>query len=435
MTVGDPDALQAQLHVARDALARLEQERENLEELLLELPNLFASFDPDVLASGVAEAARRLTDARFAVYVPEDNDAAAAITGLEWDDFECVPSFDRAPLLNGPRVERRSHRLDDIARWAPTEESARAYGVLRDGRLVRSWIGVPVASRTGDLTGILYAGHHRPYAFSAHDETRLAILCSGLGLALESAHLVLERERVLRALQESLLPPLLPRLPGLDLAARYRAADVTAELGGDFYDVFETGSDRWAIVVGDVCGFGPEAAAVTGTARYTLRAVVPDGDSPARSLAKLNEVLLQQHALGRFLTAILADVETKPEGARIRLAIAGHPPPLVLCDDESVVELDGHQGMLLGVLNEPSLHDFEVELHPGDALVLYTDGVVEARNESRELFGYDRLKELLATCAGRTAGGIARRIERAALDHAGSAADDIAVVVLRCLPT
>jgi serine phosphatase RsbU (regulator of sigma subunit) len=431
---GELEALRAQLQVSREALAELDEERARLEDLLLQMPNLFASLDPDVLTIGVADTARQLTSARFAAYIPEDGDRAPSLSGLAWDEFTEVPRFDRAPLLQGARVERRSQRLDDLARWALTDDSARAYGIFDDGRLVRSWLIVPVTGRAGELTGVLYLGHHRPYAFSAHDETRVTILCSGLGLALEGAHLVLERERVLRALQVSLLPPLLPQLPGLDLAARYRPADSSAELGGDFYDVFPTGPDRWGVVIGDVCGFGPEAAAITGTARYTLRAIAPDGDSPARTLARLNEVLLQQANLGRFLTAVFAHVTTKPGGIAIRLTIAGHPPPMVLCDNESVVELLGHQGTLLGLLQETRLHDFDVELGPGDALVLYTDGVIEARNADRELFGVDRLSRLLTTCAGRTASGIARRVERAALDHAESQPDDIAILVLRCLP-
>jgi serine phosphatase RsbU (regulator of sigma subunit) len=438
VTIGpgsEVEVLQAQLHAAREALAELQEERGRLERLLIELPHLFASLDPDSLASGVAEAARQLTDARFAVYVPEDGDSASLITGLEWTDFADRPDFDRAPLLQGPRPERRSHRVDDLARWALTDESARVYGVLRDGRLIRSWLAVPVGTRSGDLTGILYLGHHRPSAFTVHDEARASILCAGLGLALESAQLVLERERVLRALQVSLLPPLLPRMPGMDIAARYRPADASSELGGDFYDVFSTGPDRWAVVLGDVCGFGPEAAAITGTARYTLRALATDGASPARTLAKLNEVLLQQVSFGRFLTAVLAEVTAKPDRVGVRLAIAGHPPPLLLGDDESVVELDGHQGTLLGVLPETKLHDFEIELSPGDALVLYTDGVIEARDREREVFGVERLTALLATCAGRSASGIARRIERAALDYADEQPDDIAIVVLRCLPS
>ena len=167
-------------------------------------------------------------------------------------------------------------------------------------------------------------------------------------------------------------------------------------------------------------------------ARYTVRAVATPEEAPCGVLARLNEALLR---LGseRFLTAIYATLEPKGDGVvGVTLCSGGHPPGLVLRDDESVEILDGASGMLLGVFPSVELADVSVELHPGDSLVFVTDGVLEARDDRGDEFGFDRLVALLSTCTGRSAAGIARRIERSVLDHRGERAeDDIAIVVLR----
>jgi sigma-B regulation protein RsbU (phosphoserine phosphatase) len=153
--------------------------------------------------------------------------------------------------------------------------------------------------------------------------------------------------------------------------------------------------------------------------------------SPAEVLSRLNETLLRQAVDDRFLTAVLARLEPGAEWVGVELASGGHPPALVLRDDESVTVLDASTGTLLGMLADTDLRTVPVTLRPGDALVLYTDGVIEARDAAGEQFGQDRLVALLATCAGRSAAGIARRVELAALAHSVDLADDMAVVVIR----
>src|SRR5206468_678854 len=124
-------------------------------------------------------------------------------------------------------------------------------------------------------------------------------------------------------------------------------------------------------------------------------------------------------------------LEPGPAGVRVTLAGGGHPPAIVLRDDESVTVLDGTPGMLLGMLPGTGFRDVTTTLEPGDALVLYTDGVVEARDHAGGEFGQDRLVALLATCTGRSAAGVARRIEMATLAHSPDLGDDMAVVVVR----
>jgi hypothetical protein len=419
-----------ELRTARAALAELMAERERLLELVVRLPGLLAEHDPQQLVAGVAEACRVLTGARFAMYVPTDGAHGTALAGMTWDDFAERPDIGNAPLLAGPRVHGQPHCVDDVAAWARDDRLSRPYGTLADGRLVRSWLIVPVPTGDGDLAGVLYLGHPRPHAFGSEDVTLTGGLCGHLGVALAHAELAAERDRVASALEATLLPPVLPRIVGVDLATRYRAAG-PSDVGGDFYDVFPVGAQRWAVVLGDVSGSGPDAAALTGVARYSVRAIAPEVQSPAGVLSRLNDLLCRQGAEDRFVTAQLARLTATLDAVQVTLADGGHPPALVLRDDESVEVLDRATGTLLGMLPGTTFTDVDVTLRGGDALVLYTDGVIEARNAAGDQFGQDRLVDLLATCAGRSAAGIARRIELAALAHSPELADDMAVVVIR----
>jgi serine phosphatase RsbU (regulator of sigma subunit) len=183
--------------------------------------------------------------------------------------------------------------------------------------------------------------------------------------------------------------------------------------------------------MGDVCGKGPDAAAVTALARYTLRAAAMRERLPSRSLGLLNEALLRQRDDRRFCTVAYAYVEPLAEGARVGFASGGHPLPLLLRADGSVEEV-GNAGTLLGVVPDPTFEDRSVALAPGDALVFYTDGVIEARAGNNHSLDEEGLLELVATCAGADADAIAARVEDAAVAaQDGSPRDDIAVLVLR----
>jgi serine phosphatase RsbU (regulator of sigma subunit) len=428
----------SRLEISQRAIEQLEAERDRLEALLLRLPSLLAELDPEQLTAGVVDAARELTGARFGLFLPAGSErGTVTFVGLDRDDFAAPPAVGRAPVLAGALVTGQTLRIDDIARWAPSEDAARSYGVLADGRLVRSWLATPVTGRDGGVLGVVYLGHHRAHAFDARHERLVAGLSTQLGGALDHCTLFAERSRVASALSESLLPPLLPPIPGVAAAARYRPSGTGGTgrgnlVGGDFYDLFEMADGCFGLVLGDVSGVGPEAAALTGVARYTVRAVATPDEAPCGVLTRLNEALLR---LGseRFLTAIYATLEPKGDSVvQVTLCSGGHPPGLVLRDDESVEILDAANGTLLGVFPSVELTDVRVDLHPGDALVFLTDGVLEARDDQGDEFGFDRLVALLSTCTGRSAAGIARRIERSVLDHRGERADDdIAIVVLR----
>lgn len=238
-----------------------------------------------------------------------------------------------------------------------------------------------------------------------------------------------------RTLQESLLPPHLPDVPGIEVAARHLPAGAGGELVGDFYDVFQTGRSTWGVVMGDVCGKGVEAAKITALARYTLRAAAIEHGSPRQVLELLNAALLHQHPDSeRFVTALYATLRQRKGLVAVRLCAAGHPPPLLRRAD-GAVETVPVEGQILGLLPSPALSDRRLELRPGDVLVLYTDGVLESRRDGEE-YGEQRLRELVeALPPDAPAAAVALAVEQAVLGHGGPApADDTAVLVVRVPP-
>ncbi len=234
-----------------------------------------------------------------------------------------------------------------------------------------------------------------------------------------------------RTLQASLLPPHLPEILGLEVAARYRPAEDGVEVVGDFYDLFDVGENAWGVVIGDVCGKGAEAAALTALARYTVRAAAIREHSPSRVLSLLSEAVLHEEWNERFCTAVYARVVPLPDRVLVELACGGHPLPLLLRRGGSV-ERVGHPGTLLGLFDRVDLVDDVVELDPGDALVLFTDGAVEARRGG-EVLGEERLRAFVAACAGCPhAEDVAARLDDAIAGFQdGVRQDDLAIVVLR----
>ncbi|MBW3549145.1 MAG: SpoIIE family protein phosphatase [Actinobacteria bacterium] len=239
-----------------------------------------------------------------------------------------------------------------------------------------------------------------------------------------------------RTLQESLLPPDLPDVRGVELATRYHPAGEGVDVGGDFYDVFQTSPRAWGIVVGDVCGKGAEAARLTALARYTVRAASMQARTPSRILAMLNEALLRHNSLEvddgdeRFASVVYASLRRTSDGISLAVSSGGHPPALLVQPDGTVRPV-GTGGTLLGLFGNAELVDEALELHPGDVLVLYTDGVTEARGPGGEL-GQEGLTEVLRRCAGASAKELAGEVERVVLAHQGGVAhDDIAILAVR----
>jgi sigma-B regulation protein RsbU (phosphoserine phosphatase) len=240
------------------------------------------------------------------------------------------------------------------------------------------------------------------------------------------------RARLLaEALQSTFVPPAPPTIPGLDIAGAFRPAGLGDEVGGDFYDIFETGRDDWAVFVGDVCGKGHEAAAVTALARYTLRAAAMRTRRPRLVLAMLNEALLRQHA-ERFCTVVYARLRCVRGSWRVTVSSGGHPLPVRLT--AAGAGPVGRPGDLLGVLSDPVLYDVTLDFHAGETLVLYTDGVTEARS-GRDFYGEERLLKLLAASPSAGAAGVAAEIEGDVVAFQNDfPRDDIAVVAIHAPP-
>jgi sigma-B regulation protein RsbU (phosphoserine phosphatase) len=214
-----------------------------------------------------------------------------------------------------------------------------------------------------------------------------------------------ERQRLqdlVTTLQRSLLPPVLPAVPGLEAAAHYRIASVD-EVGGDFYDLFPL-PDRWGLFLGDVCGKGAHAATLTSLIRYTLRAAAVYDPDPAAVLHTLNTALHQEYEQdGRsFCTAIFGLLTPEADGFTLTFANGGHPDPLLIRADGTAAYQAAPHGMLLGVLDDALYTAVTIRLQPGDCLLLYTDGLTEARTSTGR-YGDEALQEFISDLGPATA--------------------------------
>jgi len=295
-----------------------------------------------------------------------------------------------------------------------------------------SAMAVPMILRGSAVGAITFVSAETGHAFDDWDLELAESLASRAATAIENARLYETRSAIARTLQASLLPPALPDVPGFELAAVYRSASEGTEVGGDFYDVFNTAEDQWYAIVGDVCGKGAEAAAVTAMARYTLRAAAVRRRSPAAILRLLGEAMLRQESpdlVGRFCTIACLHLDLSRTPARATVAVGGHPLPAVLRADGTVEEL-GTPGTLLGLVERPELHDRAGDVHPGDTVVLYTDGLTEAGAPERVWDSAD-LAEALRGAAGGSPQQVVDHALREALGVQPAPRDDIAVVALR----
>jgi sigma-B regulation protein RsbU (phosphoserine phosphatase) len=229
-------------------------------------------------------------------------------------------------------------------------------------------------------------------------------------------------------LQESLLPPELPAVTGLSLAARCLPGRGGALVGGDFYDIFPLPGGRWGAMIGDVVGHGARAATLAALARYTVRTLAVLERSPRRVLTGLSDTVLARDEPERFLSAVYLTTKSTARGIDVRLARGGHPAPLVRRADGTVETVDA-PGALLGCMDDPGVKDIRLTLRPGDLLLLYSDGVTEARHGDAE-FTDARLRALLAMTVP-VAQVVVDAIVQAVLSHSrDDLADDVTALVL-----
>ena len=299
------------------------------------------------------------------------------------------------------------------------------------GTAIGSYLGIPLVSRSrvlGSLSLAVAADGVRRY--NPEDLALAQDLGQRVALALDHVRLFDAQRHIAMTLQASLLPPGLPEIPGVEIAARYRAAGAASEVGGDFYDVFGVGEGAWALAMGDISGKGIEAASLTALARYTVRAAAREHRKPREILLQLNEAVIDERPSSRFLTIALGRLRWRPSGLRLTVACGGHPPPLLLRAGGRV-ERAGRPGTLIGFLPAPDLPEKVNELEVGDVALFFTDGLTDVRGPTGT-FGEERLVALLHQCQGLGAEDIATKLETAVLAfQAGEPRDDLAMLVLK----
>ncbi|MFJ4952723.1 PP2C family protein-serine/threonine phosphatase [Streptomyces sp. NPDC088760] len=325
---------------------------------------------------------------------------------------------------------------------------------------VRFYAAAPIITSDGHRLGTVNVLDTKPRVVTEDDTANLADLAamvvdamelrlSGLRLlreeqqrrkTQEEARKRAERDREAIAafastLQRTLLPPALPAIPGLELACHYQTAS-PRDVGGDFYDVFPLGGDRWAFFLGDVCGKGAEAAAVTSLTRYTLREAAQHHDDPTDVLYALNSALLLDPSMGsRYCTCVFGSLQPAPGGGfTVTFATGGHPPVFHLQPDgDGSMTVDGVRptiGMLVGALEEARFASHTLHLAPGHGLLLYTDGLTEARTTEGSMLGEDGVAAFLARRGTAQAGRLVADTVNLLAALPDGADDDIALLAL-----
>jgi serine phosphatase RsbU (regulator of sigma subunit)/PAS domain-containing protein len=253
-------------------------------------------------------------------------------------------------------------------------------------------------------------------------------LARNLALVIRAGRRYRRRSAVAERLRAGLLPRELPVIPGAEVSGRHHPATRETGFGGDFYEVFPTGSG-WGLALGDVCGKGEDAAAVTATARHGIRLLARWNPKPVEVLSMMNEALIDED---RFVTAVMACFEPRAEGVSVTLGSAGHPPAILIRRDGLIRTAQGG-GIPLGLFED----DFDVgveslDLDPGDTLFLYSDGVPEVCDATQNRFGHERLIEILAAHTERPVAELTLAVEGALLNFCGGdLRDDISMLALR----
>jgi len=351
---------------------------------------------------------------------------------LELLDRDYRPGLDEpvgiAEVLRSGQARLYSEiKLEALESYARDAEHLRLLRELGSN----SVIVVPMLGATRRAIGtITLASGESPRRLTPGDLGLAVRLGRRAGTAVERARIYTERARIAHVLQRALLPESLPEIPAAEVRALYSAVGELNEVGGDFYDVFDYETDCWMLVVGDVVGKGPRAAGVTALARHTLRAAAISGQPPIEMLGTLHRALHRQPRGADLCTVCLVTLTRAGEGAQLKVALAGHEPPLLIDAGGQARQL-GRPGTLLGVIDPISVSETAAELRAGETLLLFTDGVTEAGRPDRAL-GSSGLRELCREASGSSLEALLERIEGEAVERAGgSLHDDIALLALR----
>ncbi|GGS53828.1 GAF domain-containing SpoIIE family protein phosphatase [Streptomyces griseoviridis] len=396
---------------------------------------------PDGAFDRIAALAARLFDAPMATVSIVDTDRVwfKAAHGLQG-----VTEIDRGPGLCASAILRgEPYVVPD----AGADAGAFADPLVRGEPGVRFYAAAPITTADGQRLGTVDVLDTRPRRPTEDQLQALqdlaALVMDELELRLSAMRTVAaererraEAERLARALQRTLLPPALPEVPGLHAAAAYHTASPD-EVGGDFYDLFPLNDGRWAFFLGDVCGKGADAAALTSLTRYTLRAAAIYDPDPCAALANLDAVLKGEYQGSdpRYCTAVFGVLRPLPDGSHaITLAGGGHPSALAVRGDGSVEPISTMGGQLVGMLPDPQFVRTSTRLRPGESLLLYTDGLTEARTAGGTMLGEDGLTRRLTATAPRTAHELLDSVEGLLRQLGDGVSDDTALLALSVPP-
>lgn len=283
-------------------------------------------------------------------------------------------------------------------------------------------LGVMVVTDTDD-----------PEHFDERSLRRAGLLAAYAATALANASSYQRERRIAETLQRGLLPEIPERIPNFELAHFYTPAWQEAAIGGDFYDFMEVGKETYGLEIGDVSGKGLEAAVVTAMAKYVIRAYTAEDAEPAVVLERTNNAIVKYTESELFITLVYGVLNTKTR--RFRYGSAGHEPMLVYRAKEHAVAYEDAHGTAAGLIPDEEYLTRECALEPGDMIVMYTDGLTDARSPGHEFLGHDRLAEMVRELAGRSAREFLQELMKRVQDYVGGQfADDIAVLVVRASP-
>lgn len=337
---------------------------------------------------------------------PDDANGAARV--IQTGDSELYEEFD----------------LDAIEAYYGDTERGKALQRLSP----RSTMVTPIVAHGRTIGSISMSLTRQGTRFTDFDVETAEELGRRAGIALDNARMHTERMRMLESLQKALIPAHLPQIAGLDLSAQFRPAEIDAEVGGDFYDAFELPDGSTALVMGDVCGKGPEAAVLTALSRYTIRAAAMDQSDPQAILTQLNAALLEQVTDGRFCTLAFVKISGAPGDQIAEVISAGHPLPILLAPDGP--RAIGEPGTLLGVVPEPDLPSARVPLQTGQSIVLYTDGLSAGQTTDDTAYALELIAGILPNGDRDLASAIN---QRAIQSQAAPNRDDVAILTARVL--
>jgi sigma-B regulation protein RsbU (phosphoserine phosphatase) len=396
---------------------------------------------PDGAFDRICALAARVFDVPIAsvTIVDEDRIWFKACAGLD------VVQIARAPGLCASAIlQDDAYVISDALRDPRVAGNTLVHGELG----VRFYAAAPITTSDGHRLGTVNVIGTTPRAVTEPEMQTLrdlaAIVMDELELRLAAIHEVRRErqalrqalkqqrhaEQLTRTLQRSLSPPTLPDVPGLQTAVHYQPYS-GAEVGGDFYDLFAVDDERWGFFLGDVCGKGPAAASVTSLARYTLRAAAMHHGEPGDVLRDLNTALRMQGAAD-MCTAVYGEIDFAGGDLKIALAVAGHPAPLIVRGDHTVAPVTA-RGTMLGAVSDVAFETCRIDLLPGDAIVLYSDGLLDIQLDGarvKEHWLADVLRSATSTCAGALVERVSDTLQRLELPLR----DDVAIMALSRTP-